>query len=108
MEKANLLGVLAISIFSTYLSILFFGWVNSSFFREDMVVFVTIMGISFILSHVHGSCSSTGIYIKGFDTQIPPGGNLMGRCFSLRHHNGGHQPVVLDHYLKEKAGKSNI
>ena len=51
-----------------------------SFFEKVLVVFVTIMGISFILSMFITLPSPVEI-VRGFVPSIPPGGNLMVAAF---------------------------
>lgn len=80
LNENNYWAVLAISILLIAIMYIFLLVGKYSFFEKILVVFVTLMGLSFILSMFMVLPSSEDI-VKGLIPRIPPGGNLMVAAF---------------------------
>jgi len=107
LDESNYWVVLAISILLVLLMYIFLLVGKYSFFEKILVVFVTIMGISFILSMFMVMPPIQDIF-KGFIPKIPPGGNLMVAAFvgtTMAAPTFVVRPII----LKEKGwGKQHI
>lgn len=80
LSETNYWAVLSISIILILVMYVFL-WIGKySLFEKILVIFVTIMGLSFILSMFMVLPSPKDI-ITGFIPRIPPGGNLMVAAF---------------------------
>lgn len=80
LSETNYWAVLSISIILILVMYVFL-WIGKySFFEKILVIFVTIMGLSFILSMFMVLPSPKDI-LTGFIPRIPPGGNLMVAAF---------------------------
>lgn len=80
LNENNYWAVLAISILLIAIMYIFLLVGKYSFFEKILVVFVTLMGLSFILS-MFMVLPSTEDIVKGLIPRIPPGGNLMVAAF---------------------------
>jgi len=80
LDSENYWAVLGIAILILIImyALLIIG--RYSFFEKALILFVTIMGVSFIIS-MFIVLPPTGDIIKGFVPIIPPGGNLMVAAF---------------------------
>ena len=80
LNESNYWAVLGIAIALILIMFSFLLVGKYSFFEKILVVFVTLMGLSFILSMFMVLPSPAEI-AKGFIPSIPPGGNLMVAAF---------------------------
>lgn len=80
LSENNYWAILGIAIVLIVIMFAFLLVGKYSFFEKVLVVFVTIMGLSFILSMFIVFPSPEEI-VKGFIPSIPPGGNLMVAAF---------------------------
>ncbi len=80
ISESNYWAVLGIAVALIIIMYAFLLVGKYSFFEKVLVVFVTLMGISFILSMFMVLPSPKEI-IQGFVPSIPPGGNLMVAAF---------------------------
>ncbi len=80
LNENNYWAVLGIAIALIIIMFAFLLVGQYSFFEKVLVIFVTIMGISFVLSMFMVLPSPEEI-VKGFIPSIPPGGNLMVAAF---------------------------
>ncbi len=107
LNENNYWAVLAISILLIAIMYIFLLVGKYSFFEKILVVFVTLMGLSFILSMFMVLPSSEDI-VKGLIPRIPPGGNLMVAAF-VGTTMAAPTFVVRPILLKEKGwGTSNL
>ena len=100
------MDVLAIAVFLIVVMFSFLLVGKYSFFEKVLVVFVTLMGLSFILSMFMVLPSPAEI-ARGFIPSIPPGGNLMVAATGALFHEGKIVTKVLDmvYALEPVAGK---
>ncbi|WP_293299831.1 Nramp family divalent metal transporter [Allomuricauda sp.] len=80
LNEENYWAVLGISILIIIIMYIFLLVGKYSFFEKILVIFVTLMGLSFILS-MFMVLPSTEDIVKGLIPRIPPGGNLMVAAF---------------------------
>ena len=80
MNENNYWAVLGIAVALIFIMYAFLLVGKYSFFEKILVVFVTLMGVSFILS-MFIVLPSTSEIAYGFIPKIPPGGNLMVAAF---------------------------
>ncbi|WP_207211144.1 Nramp family divalent metal transporter [Flagellimonas olearia] len=80
LNEENYWAVLGISILLIIIMYIFLLVGKYSFFEKILVIFVTLMGLSFILS-MFMVLPSTEDIVKGLIPRIPPGGNLMVAAF---------------------------
>lgn len=107
LNENNYWAVLAISILLIAIMYIFLLVGKYSFFEKILVVFVTLMGLSFILS-MFMVLPSTEDIVKGLIPRIPPGGNLMVAAF-VGTTMAAPTFVVRPILLKEKGwGTSNL
>jgi len=107
LNENNYWAVLAISILLIAIMYIFLLVGKYSIFEKILVVFVTLMGLSFILS-MFMVLPSTEDIVKGLIPRIPPGGNLMVAAF-VGTTMAAPTFVVRPILLKEKGwGTSNL
>ena len=80
LRENNFWAVLGIAVALIAMMYVFLLVGRYSFFEKVLIVFVTLMGVSFILSMFIVLPSPTEI-ARGFIPRIPPGGNLMVAAF---------------------------
>ena len=80
INESNYWAVLTIAVFLIIVMFTFLLVGKYSFFEKVLVVFVTLMGLSFILSMFMVLPSPAEI-ARGFIPSIPPGGNLLAAAF---------------------------
>lgn len=107
LSARNYWAVLGISILLVAVMYVFLLVGRYAFFEKILVVFVTIMGLSFILSMFMVLPPPADI-VAGFVPHIPPGGNLMVAAF-VGTTMAGPTFIVRPIILKEKGwGKANL
>lgn len=107
LNEDNYWAVLSISVFLILVMYIFLLVGKYSFFEKVLIVFVSVMGLSFIFS-MFMVMPSTEDILKGLIPHIPPGGNLMVAAF-VGTTMAAPTFVVRPILLKEKGwGASNL